>query len=174
MFQWRIKGDKLNDSYETEKETRSVKSALIGKKPEHYIPIFERLDKSGDISWNWCGCFFAPFWFAYRKLYVWSAIAIAVPVLFLVICSLVLLSLPMGFDEFFNSAAKAAGLVYAIIFGLLANKVYKKRIDKLAAEIPPAGEEREQYIKSKGGVSIPALVIVILINMAITAGLYVL
>ena len=45
--------------------------------------------------------------------------------------------------------------------------------DKLAAEIPPAGEEREQYIKSKGGVSIPALVIAILINMAITVGLYV-
>lgn len=163
-----IKGDKNNYSF----DQRSIKSALIGKKAEHYIPIFERLDTNGGQSWNWCGCLFTPYWFAYRKLYVWSAIAIAIPVLFIVISTLVLLSLPPGFDEFFGSVAKLAGLVFAVIFGLLANKVYKKRIDKLVAEIPPAGEEREQYIKSKGGVSIPALVIAILINTAFMVGLY--
>lgn len=42
-----INSDKKNDSFEEEKEASRIKSALIGRKPEHYIPIFERLDKGG-------------------------------------------------------------------------------------------------------------------------------
>ena len=62
-------------------DLQSKRAALIGKNAEHYLPIFEKLDQSGGSSWDWCGFFFAPFWFAYRKVYGWVAIAMIVPLL---------------------------------------------------------------------------------------------
>lgn len=153
---------------------RRSRTALIGPKADHYIPIFEHLDRNGGQSWNWCGFLFAPYWFAYRKLYAWSGIAIAAPKI--ASCLYILLmSAFAGSDVGMTSVAvRFIELGCAVAFALLANKVYKTQIDKLAAEIPEADAEKEQYAKSKGGVSIPAVVIAILIYAVLTTGMFVL
>ena len=55
-----------------------------------------------------------------------------------------------------------------IVFAILANGIYKKRIDKLVNEMPEDPAERTKFIESKGGVSVVATVI----SIAIYIGLY--
>lgn len=147
----------------------SKRAALIGKNAEHYLPIFEKLDQSGGSSWNWCGFFFAPFWFAYRKLYGWVAIAMIVPLLLGIVVGVIVYSSSAD-DATANVIIRVSSLAVNIVFAILANGVYKKRIDKLVNEIPEDPAERTKFIESKGGVSVVATVI----SIAIYVGLYLL
>ncbi len=139
--------------------------ALIGKKPEHYIPIFDSMEKRGGSGWNWCGFFVAPMWFAYRKMYGWSAIAIIVPLVSAFVVGIIAASLSAS-DMAMNILSRVLSLLFAIIFGSLANSSYKSRIDKLVSELPEEEQARERFIKRKGGVSVLAVFLVLIIYLA--------
>lgn len=156
-------------SFKSEDEIRSLREALVEKNTEHYVPIFEDLDKEGSSSWNWCGFLFSPYWFAYRKVYAWSAIAIAGPWFVGFLMGIVVYSaIPDISDAAVNGLSKILGLACKIIFGVLANKMYKLRIDKLIQEMPADPIQRQQFIQKNGGVSVPAMIISIVVYIALT------
>ena len=143
-------------------ELRNKRASLIGKNVEHYIPIFEKLDQNGGTSWNWCGFFFGPYWFAYRKMYGWVAIALIVPTLVGIAFGIAFI-LAGADDATVDVAARLLGLVVNIVFALVANSSYKKRIDKLVKAMPEDNDAKAKYIETKGGVSVAAVIITIAI-----------
>ena len=154
-----------------EDEIKKLRSALIGEKVDHYIPIFEDLDRTGGSSWNWCGCLFSPYWFAYRKMYGWSAIAIAIPLVLGFIIGLMLISYSGDTDTIINGASRLIGIACAIFFGVVSNKAYKKRIDKLVEEAPKDADALNKYIKSKGGVSAGGMILALIVGIGLNFGL---
>lgn len=154
-----------------EGEIRDLRSALVGEKADHYVPIFEDLDRTGGSSWNWCGCLFSPYWFAYRKMYGWSAIAIAIPLVLGFIVGLMLISYSGDTDTIINGASRLIGIACAIFFGVVSNKAYKKRIDKLVDEAPQDADALNNYIKSKGGVSVGGMILALIVGIGLNFGL---
>ena len=71
-------------------------------------------------------------------------------------------------DAIANVIIRVSSLAVNIVFAILANGIYKKRIDKLVNEMPEDPAERTKFIESKGGVSVVATVI----SIAIYIGLY--
>ena len=46
---------------------------FVQKKVDYYIPKFEMFEKNNKkVSWNWASFFFGPFWFFYRKMYLYG------------------------------------------------------------------------------------------------------
>ena len=152
--------------YSRDDEIRDLRAALVGEKADHYVPIFEGLDKNGGQSWNWCGCLFAPMWFAYRKLYGWSAIAIFAPTVVGFLIGIVLVATSAG-DGVTNVLSRCLGIAFAIAFGVISNSAYKKRIDRLIVEMPEGEEARKRYIDRKGGVSGGGLVLALIIYLGV-------
>lgn len=148
-----------------EDEIRSKRTSLIGKNAEYYIPIFEKLDQKGGTSWNWCGFFFSPYWFAYRKMYSWVAIALIVPALVGMAIAIVML-IAGASDATVDIAARFLGFVVNILFALFANGIYKKRIDKLVNEMPEDADAKTKFIETKGGVNVAAVIITVAIYAA--------
>ena len=149
----------------SEDELRSKRISLVGKNSEYYIPIFEKLDQKGGTSWNWCGFFFGPYWFAYRKMYGWVAFALIVPTLVGMAFAIGLFIAGVG-DAATDAVAKFLGYAFNIVFALFSNGIYKKRIDKLVNEMPEDATAKTKFIQTKGGVSVVAVIITIVIYAA--------
>ena len=152
--------------------TEDIRPALIGKKAEHYIFIFDEIDRAAEIKkgkgvdWNWCALFFAPFWFAYRKMYGWSAFTMFAPVAAGFLLGIIISFVGDIPESAYEHVGRAIGLGFRIFFGIYGNSMYKKRIDKLAAEAPRYPAQREEYIRKKGGVSVVAMILAIIIYVA--------
>ena len=142
-----------------------IRALLVGKNTEHYIPIFNDLDTTGGICWNWCGFFIAPVWFAYRKMYGWSVIAIIAPIVIPFIVGFIMAA-EYASDSAMDLMSRVLSLGIAIVFGGVANRAYRKRIYRLAKEIPAEENARAEYIKRKGGVNVAAMIIVLVIYLA--------
>ena len=149
-----------------------LRAALIGKKTEHYMPIFEELDRVAELGkgkgthWNWCAFFFAPYWFAYRKMYGWSAFTMFAPAAAGFLIGIIISIVGDIPESAYELVGRAIGLCFGIFFGIYGNSMYKKRIDKLAAEAPRYPAQREEYIRKKGGVSVVAMILAIIIYVA--------
>lgn len=146
--------------YAFDNDLRSRRTSLVGKNAEHYIPIFEGLDQSGGKSWNWCVFFFSFIWFAYRKLYGWAVIAYLTPLIGGFACGMVLYSTSLD-EAVINVIMRILGLAVNIVFAIVANGAYKKRIDKLVNEMPEDDVAKARFIETKGGVSIIAAIIMV-------------
>ena len=168
MCEQNIQERRLTPAEQYQSELNNRRAALIGRNVEHYLPIFDRLDKGGS-SWNWCGFFFGPMWFGYRRLYGWAAIAFVIPLIVGFVLGAILYSVQA--DELtMNAFSVLAALPFRIFFAIVANKAYKKRIDNLAVRMPVNEEERARYIQSNGDISEGALVLLILINIVMNVG----
>lgn len=148
------------------------RSAFVQKKTDHYIPIFRQLDNGARAKFNWCSFLFTPMWFAYRKMYLWAVIAIAIPfALGLIVGIIIGLSgnYYLMSDDVFNRIGIGIGLAVSIVFGFLGNKIYRDRVDKLVQNTPVDENAKQNYIRSKGGVSVGMMILFIVINIAINA-----
>ena len=152
-----------------------IRPALIGKKAEHYIFIFDEIDRAAEIKkgkgvhWNWCALFFAPYWFAYRKMYGWSAFTMFVPAAAGFLLGIIISFVGDIPESAYEHVGRAIGIGFRIFFGIYGNSMYKKRIDKLAAEAPRYPAQREEYIRKKGGVSVVAMILAIIIYVGFIA-----
>ena len=116
---------------------------FFGPHSDKYLKVYDRLNaKPGSLSFNWPAFSLAFVWFFYRKLYLIGAVFMIVPLVMAYV-------LPFG-----------AGLSGGV-FAWFANRAYigeaKRRI-KEANELGLTAEERSDYLRRKGGVSLTAAI----------------
>ena len=115
---------------------------FFGPGSEAFFEVYDKMKArklSGvQIGWNWPVFLFSFVWFFYRKMWIFGASVILLPVI---------LSLLIG------SAGLGGG---AIIFAMVANSIYVRsalsRILKADA-LGLTGEARSDYLRRAGGVS---------------------
>ncbi|MCI7145921.1 MAG: DUF2628 domain-containing protein [Clostridiales bacterium] len=139
-------------------DTRSMRAAIVKENHEYYLPIFESIDRNEGSRWSWCGFLFAPLWLAYRKLYLWSAVAIAAPMLLLLFMEFSMGSSVSDGNGIFIFVRVFVFLT-AVLFGKMSNMLYKKYVDKLISAMPEDTGEAKLYIDRKGGTSGLSLVL---------------
>ncbi len=138
--------------------TRTQVIRFIGPNADHYAQLFARFGSikqpKFQISWNWPAFFFFFFWALYRKMWLWAAINV-IGALFLI----------------FLTPLTAVWMVYSFVWPLTANYLYFRHIahHMRVARARYAGEERDEYLASKGGVSKNALWIGLVASFALSA-----
>lgn len=134
--------------------------AAIGPNAAYYLAKWQAMDAGGkQTSWNWAACLASLYWFAYRKM--WAPTVI----LGLVFIALNLLSL-------LSPALMAAGGLLSIVAitatGMLGTSFYRQHVRRLVNQT--GSLEREPalaQLQAKGGVSKPAVMVLIVISIAV-------
>jgi hypothetical protein len=134
--------------------------AAIGPNAAYYLERWQAMNASGkQTSWNWAACLASLFWFAYRKM--WTPAVI----LGLVFVALNLLSL-------LSKGLMVAGSVLSIVAvtatGALGTSFYRQHVRRLVNQT--GALEREPalaQLRAKGGVSKPAVLVLVLISIAV-------
>ncbi len=126
--------------------------AAIGPNADYYLERWRQMDAKGTaINWNWAACLANLFWFAYRKMWL--------PMVALIVASLLLSLLGAASPQMAEpSLLLSIGLTF--VTGSFGNHLYRRQTARLVAET--AGLDRQaalDQLRSRGGISIPALVI---------------
>lgn len=112
---------------------------IIYEKQEYYNKKF-----TTQVSWNWVSAFFGAYWYAYRKMYLFQ------------------------FLYYLIAMIPGARLFLFILSGLFGNYLYKGRVYKYARIAKSLdGEEKQEYILKKRGISGVALLVMMGINLAL-------
>lgn len=133
---------------------RDLLAVFFGKNSSRYLKKYDNtINKKFAINFNFA-VFFAPIaWCFYRKMYLYGALFLIIPVVIGVI-------FPSLLDSLHYSAA---------VFAVLMDGVYidyaQRKIKKIEAE-PLSDEEKNELIARTGGVSLPGLVL----GLGITIG----
>jgi hypothetical protein len=117
---------------------------FFGQRADKYLAIYEKMrasNKSFVQTWNWV-VFFTSFpWFFYRKMYVAGALVIVVPTL---------LAYLFGFT---GNVGAAIGVAMSANYFYVHAAI--KRVSKADA-LGLVGQERQEYLRRAGGVSVVA------------------
>lgn len=125
---------------------------FIGKKYAYYTRKWEEAQRKGGIqSWNWPAFFLGFLWMAYRKMYKYCGIFIAVisvETLFELI-----LNLPQAISSGLN-----IGL--AVCFGMFGNYLYKLHVEQKVREISAQGSPAQinAELARQGGTNVGAAI----------------
>lgn len=135
--------DRLFDSSDQEV------SNFIGSRQKYYFRKFNQMKaENKSYSWNWAAFLFPVAWFAYRKMYL---VAVLTALATWMVSSL------------FPSVWMGA-MVVGVFWGLFANTKYLEYMQNefIRAEVLRGDSRRRSYLLGKGGVSILALIVVII------------
>jgi hypothetical protein len=137
--------------------------AAIGPRAQLYLARWQAMDaKRSQFEWNWAACLASLFWFAYRKMWVPTVV---LGLVFLALNLLSLLSKPL---------MVAGGLLSILAItatGMLGTSFYRQHVMRLVKQ--SAGMEREPallWLRSRGGVSKQAVIVLSVIAIAAGAG----
>lgn len=136
----------------TQLPTNEEFKKFIGKNYHIFIPKFDKfsiMPAAFHPSWNWPAFFFAPWWFLYRKMYLWAVL------------SFICLWIPY------------LNLLAWIGWAVAANDLYYKHMHKKIAELKAFhGPEYEQYLLTIGGVHgwVPLVAIIVTLTPIALAG----
>lgn len=175
------------DGVQAEKVAR-----IVLQRNEYYLPRFRILKKQGRgvCSWNWAACLFTPYWFAFRKCYLWSAFSLFFnalsTILYMPFVNHVMTMVPADtatYSQILDAVSQAdptsgvalwalAGtlvlVLRGLLFGLLGNYIYKKeclkRIEQLDGMQP---SDAANAVFKLGGLSIFAPLIAFYANSLI-------
>jgi hypothetical protein len=121
--------------------------AFFGPDPDVYLEVYDEMRRpkgpTAPVTWSWPVFFVGFAWFFYRKLYVWGAALILVPIIA---------------DLLFGIAGAGVLAIAAI---LTAKGTYVRstlRRIQTADELGLSGDERARYLERAGGVSVVAAV----------------
>ncbi len=139
-----------------------------------YIPKFKEFKKGKKVSWNWSAFLFPHGWYAFRKMYLMSALMTA-----LVVAAALLMGLMPETPQEANfvvvilaSVGSIINLVTRVIAAIFADMHYKNKVIETCKEIREA-EDKESAIKSKGGINLLAfgiaIIAALLLEIIITA-----
>lgn len=139
-------------------------AAFVGKNADYYQRRWAAIERTGNMfSFNWAAFFFAVFWLAYRKMYLYAFLYS------------VFLFVEGGVELYFDIPDRIGHiltLVFAIVAGGYANEVYRRRADMALAEIGGLAEDAAVVaLQKRGGVSLAATLVAILIMSVIAGGL---
>ena len=126
------------------------------KKEAYYSTRFEDIiDSESKIGWNWPALFVPVLWMAYRKMYIESGILLVVST------ALGLLTKKIGFLHVIS-------LIITFLVPATANWLYFRHAKKDIEAISSRGEERKSEIIAKGGTSVAAVFVFLIISILIS------
>jgi hypothetical protein len=134
--------------------------AYVGPNADHYLARW----RSGTGGWSWTAFLFTAFWAAYRKMWPFAA---GLAAAFLVLMGLGTVG------PILNALCSVGILLIAIWFGLNGNRLYKRQADTALAGL--GGEDRNSALgraRAAGGTSIGAMAGLIVLFLAVSAGLF--
>ena len=132
---------------------------FVSVKKGVYARKFAKVEQ-GKISWNWCAFLAGGYWLLYRKMYKEFG------ALFLIIIALNLITL-LTASKLLLILATIASLIVWIGLGMYGDKIYYNRITALA-NVYEGRSNRQQAIEKYGGVSVLAVVIVIVASFVLS------
>lgn len=138
--------------------------SMVGKREDCYLEKFKKLQKGH--SFNWAAFFFGPIWFAYRLMWLYGVIMLAVGLMILFIgetCSFLFVFL-RGEQPVLSIFLTM--LAQMVVMGCMADRLYWKYIKKSLDQAKRAEDEKEIYDieESLKGVSVMSLVIMWIIQ----------
>jgi hypothetical protein len=126
-------------------------AAFVGPNAQKYLRKWGTERPESRVNWHWVAFFFAPFWFAYRKMYPWLFGLIAI-----------------GFINFFfmpKLAANFINLTIAVLSALFAYPIYYRHARAKIARVKDSNADPStltEEIRRAGGTSPLALTLVII------------
>jgi hypothetical protein len=143
-------------------EPEETKRAAIGRNADYYLGRWAKMDSSGSaVSWNWAACLLNLFWFAWRKMWL-------VLVLFLI--ANVVLGLAGAAVPALGSYIHLPMIGLTFITGAYGNYLYRRKIERLAAETGPSDDPAAlDRLRRRGGTSPLALAVTLLLAVAAIA-----
>ncbi|MBC8123615.1 MAG: DUF2628 domain-containing protein [Gemmatimonadaceae bacterium] len=127
---------------------------FVGARADQYEPVWAKLE-SGQLAWNWFAFFFGPFWFVYRKMYLYAFGLTSLSAISGITFDA--LKLPV-LDIILN-----IGLLVAV--GVWANSLYynysRGQIAAIEAKYPDS--EREARLSRRGGTNPVAVALIVLV-----------
>jgi hypothetical protein len=118
--------------------------------------------KKSQLSWNWAACLLSVYWFAYRKMWVPALILLLV---FVALGLLGLVSAPLML------AGSLLSILAVTATGALGTAFYRQHVLRLAREAAALEPEAAMaQLRAKGGVSRPAVVLLLVLSLAAGAG----
>jgi hypothetical protein len=129
---------------------------FVGEKASYYLPKWKLIETMGKkMSWNRAAAFLAIIWMAYRKMYLYTGIALGLVIVWSIA------ELRLGSNHAINLGIS---VLYVLCFGILGNWLYythaKKKIAEIRLEFPEPEVQKSEMIKA-GGTSRFALGLVI-------------
>ena len=143
--------------------------AAIGPNSGYYLKYFEQFDAGeSTVSWHWPAFFVTPFWFMYRKMWLWGLLSLLWPWILLFV-----MGIAIGVAA---AASKSAPITLIVITGLLliapyillpifANSLYWRHINRLIERLPKSiasvPEKRIARLERNGGTGVGPMIAVI-------------
>ena len=150
---------------EFEVEYEDERAAYIQKKVGTYLNKFDKLD-SGEkaSSWNWCAFLFTCDWLIYRKMYKLAIIVLVALVAVELVAEIILYSV-ISNELVADLMVNMVSVVASVYVGIMGDRWYKKKIDKLVEEgaLLEPDEKQEHY--KKGGTNLIVTIIVVAISI---------
>jgi len=150
--------DAVNRDWLIKEETE----AFIGKNSSFYLEKWGSRPDSAFKGWNWAAMFFSIEWMAYRKMYLEA---------FLYFLAIVLISIGLGF--MFDALrigydGKILGDIFRLMTGFIGNALYRKKALRAFSKTKNmSAPDRLSSLRSMGGVSVVAVVVCIILEIAI-------
>lgn len=158
----------------------------VGQNTHYFLPKFKEMATRGKkVSWNWAAFLFDSYYLFFRKMWV-PAIVVTVISLLLSVPNMVLLYnnlfLEMGLDLPSSTATislmyQLSNICYVLSLALklsvaaFSNYFYKQKVFRSVRKIRTEQKDSPDYstiLTAKGGVSIKAVVLCIVISIALS------
>ncbi len=139
-----------SDSYESVQIPPEELAAFVGPNAEKYLRKWGTDRPESKVNWHWVALLFAPFWFAYRKMYLWMFGLI-------VIRLITFLFIPKPYNNIIN-------LVVAVLAALFAYPLYYRHAKAKISRVKSANTNPStlmEELKRAGGTSPLALTLTI-------------
>ena len=140
-------------------------ATFVGKKYDYYRQKWDETQRKGGIqSWNWPAFFLGFTWLAYRKMYKYCGIFIAV------ITVETLLEMALNLPQAISSGINIA---VAVCFGMFGNHLYKLHAEQKIREISARGTPAQinAELVRQGGTSFGAAIGFVVLLLAVIIGL---
>ena len=154
----------------------------------YYLPIFKRMKEFGSkLSFNLICLLFPALYFANRKMWGWAVLAMIMGVIFNIPSALLYMSevpdIPVIMAEtieanltFINNAdviMNAVNIFVKLMFCLFGNSLYFNYILRSLKKIKNNGETvTAQSVSAMGGIKPVNMIIIVLIQFAVAAGVF--
>ncbi len=141
-----------NFSRSEESLTKELFAAFVGAEANYYLNKWQEIDsaiarKKAPLNWNWFSFLFGPFWFAFRKMYLYAAI--------MLIGSIVVdeIAHELGWGR----SLRGAQIGFTVFLGLYGNYIYykyaKENVAKITKSIPNNVQLQKESLAAAGGTS---------------------